>query len=788
MNKEDLLKQVDSNNSINVKDIINSTLRYKWSIIFITILFTLISIVFAYTKPNIYSSSTTLELVSKKGGGGATDFMLEAFGGNNVNVSNEIELIKSRFLTTKALEYLDLNTRYFETKDYRTTELYKNSPFIVNKLFIDDFISSKQFIIKPVDSNTFNISIKKPSPYLSIKGMLKLIGIIPYSQMDKITYNEDHTYGETIENEYFSLKVEKVFELNKDKEYTFNFISDLGIYGMFRNNIKVGQLSRNSTIIKLTLEDTNSLRAKEILTAIVNAYMDEEVSQKTKEANLTLEFIDEQLDAINERLKVSENNLEVFKEENKVIGLSEQASMITTKLSNNEAKLEDLQTEINILSNLRRYINSNQNLSGISVGSVGFADPSLGSLITKLQEEDTKRISLLVNYTDIHPDVVKAGKNISNLKRTIKATLANNLKQLSQRRLSLKTSIAKYNKSITTLPKQESQLSRLTRYYNIDEKIYSFLLEKKAETAILKSSTIAKSRLLDEAIENSHPIKPKRSMIVLIGIFVGILAGLAWAFLREMMNNTIKNSDEIEKLSSIPIYGIIPKSKNKKTAKLADEAYRAIRTNLQFLPKHNSSNIISITSSVSGEGKTTIASNLAKILGQANKKVIVLDLDLRKSSVHMQFDIPNNIGISNYLTDQNTLEDVIINIENTNVDVITTGTLPPNPSELILTEKMKDLVSILKEKYDYVIFDTPPVGLVTDALILMNYADIALLVARASYTRKEFIKNLDRLAQEHSQHTFGMILNGVEIGEKYGYGYGSNYGYGYGNDKYYKNR
>jgi len=787
LNKEALIKPVDINDNIDIKDIVKSVLRYKWSIIFITIMFTLFSIVFAYTRPNIYSSSTTLELVSKSGGGGASDLMLEAFGGNQVNVSNEIELIKSRFLTKKALEYLDLNTRYFETKNYRTSELYKNSPFIVNKFFIDDLANNKQFIIKPIDKSTFNLSIKNPS-YLNVQSILKLIGLIKYTKADKITYDENHQYGETIENEYFSLKIQKVFELAENKEYTFNFISDLGIYGMFRNNIKVGQLSRGSTILKLTLEDTNSLRAKEILSAIVKAYTNEEVSQKTKEANLTLEFIDNQLNSINERLKVSENNLETFKEENKVIGLSEQASMITTKLSSNEAKLEELQTEINILSNLNRYINSNKDLSGISVGSVNFADPTLGTLIVKLQEEVTKRVSLLVNYTDIHPDVVKAGKNISNLKRNIKGTLSNNLKQLSQRKRSLVQSIAKYNKSITTLPKQESQLSRLTRYYNIDEKIYSFLLEKKVETAILKSSTISKSRLLDESIENKYPIKPKRSMIVLIGFFLGLITGFALAFLREFMNNTIKNSDEIEKLSSIPIYGIIPRDKNKKTSKLVDEAYRAIRTNLQFLPNHESSNIISITSSVSGEGKTTISANLGKILAQANKKVIVLDLDLRKSSLHNEFNIPNNIGISNYLTNQNSLDEVIVHIEDTNVDVITTGTLPPNPSELILTEKMKDLVSILKEEYDYVIFDTPPVGLVTDALILMNYADIALLVTRAAYTRKEFVKNLDRLAKEHNQHTFGMILNGVEIGEKYGYGYGSNYGYGYGNDKYYKNR
>ena len=198
--------------------------------------------------------------------------------------------------------------------------------------------------------------------------------------------------------------------------------------------------------------------------------------------------------------------------------------------------------------------------------------------------------------------------------------------------------------------------------------------------------------------------------------------------------------------------------------------------------------IISVTSSVSGEGKTTIVAKLGEIISQTNKKVIVLDLDLRKASVHKEFNLPNNVGMSNYLTGQNSLEEVIKKSENEFVDIITTGPLPPNPSELILTEKMKNLLEELKKSYDYVIIDTPPVGLVTNALILMNYSDITFTIVRASYTRKEFIKNLDRLAKEHSHNHVGMILNGVEIGDKYGYGYGVSYGYGYGNGKYYENR
>lgn len=786
MNNTERIKQMN-NDDIDIKEVLKTIFRYKWSIIFITSLFMIGSAAFAYIKPNVYSSSATIELMEdKKKSGSPADFMLQAFDGGGANVENEVEVMKSRFLAQKAFSYLNLKTRYFTSKNYRTTELYKNSPFIVNTYFIDDLTYGKKFELTHIDNNTFNLKIKPISIY-SIKGLLKKLKVLPYKPADKIIYDKNHTYGEVIRNEYFTLNIKKIHTLTNAK-YSFSFMTNLKLYEFFRKNISVSQISKKATILKLSFQDSSALRAKEILNALHKAYMEQEIEYKTKEANLTLGFIDRQLDSINKRLKKSETKLETFKEKNQVVGLGEQAIQTTEQLSSYEAKLEEIQTELNILSNLNRYIKTNQDLTGLTIGSVNFADPALGTLVTRLQEEASKRSTLLVDYTELHPDVEKASQNISSLKRSIKAALKNNIIQLSQRKKSTKNIISKFNKSIATLPKQERELSRLTRHFSIDEKIYSFLLEKKAETAILESSTISNSRLLDNAIEINKPIKPKRTLIVLVGIILGLIVGLALAFLREVMNNTVKNSDEVEKLSSIPIYGIIPFNKNKKTSKLVDEAYRAIRTNLQFLPKHEKSQIMAVTSSVSGEGKTTICANLANIIGQSEKRVIVLDLDLRKASAHKEFNIANNIGISNYLTNQNSLEEVIKKTSNKNVDIITTGVLPPNPSELILTDKMKNLLEILKESYDYIIMDTPPVGLVTDAMILMNYADISFVVTRASYTRKEFVKNLDRLSQEHNQNTFGMILNAVEIGDKYGYGYGSNYGYGYGNDKYYKNR
>ncbi len=773
-----------NNDEIDLKQVFKTILKYKFFIIFLTIVFTLGSAVFAYIKPNVYFSTATIEVQEEKKGFNSSA-LKEAFSGGGVNVENEIEVFKSRFLANRAASYLNLDTRYFTINNYRQKEFYQNSPFVVNKNFLDDMMYGKKFHLIPIDKDSFRLIIEPKSKW-SKAGIFHQLKVKPFEAVDLLSYNRVHKYNEKINTEWFNISIQKISEYT-NKKYQFLFVHK-NSFSNYYENLSVSQVSEFASVLRISIQDSVSSRAKDLINALFTAYKEQEKERKSEVANLSLDFIDAQLDEINKRLKTSEGKVENYKETNEVINLSEKATNISKKLTEYETQLQELSIEENILKNLQQYILSNHNLSGLTVGSVNFADPSIASLVKKLTDLSTQKETLLIDYTELHPDIEKMSKTISSLKRSIKTALKNNLRQIGQRKGSFKTLISKYSKSLETLPKQEKELTRLTRHFTVNEKVYSFLLEKRAETAILKSSTISNSRVLDSAINYPRAIKPKRMLIVLVGMILGIILGIVYTFLREFLNDTVKNTDEIERYSSIPIYGVVPLNKNKKTNNIFLESFRSIRTNLQFLPQTESSRVITVTSSVSGEGKTTIAAKMAEVIGQTDKKVVVLDLDMRKASVHKEFDVDNVLGLSNYLTGQKTLNEVIANTEQQNVDLITTGPLPPNPSELILTDKMKELIDKLKEKYDYIIIDTPPVGLVTDALILMNYADISFVLVRANYTRKEFIKNLDRLAKEHSHNHIGMILNGVEIGEKYGYGYGVSYGYGYGNDKYYKDR
>lgn len=792
------------NDEIDLKEVFRTILRYKISIIIITFVFLVASTIFAYYKPNVYSVNSTVQILEESNAtASSTDFMMKAFGGGGANIENEVAVIESRFIVQKALESLNLSTNYFSfNKLNKKTELYKYSPFIVNIHILEDIIYSKTFELIPKTDDTFRLIIHPISPY-SVKGILQQLNIIQPSESDSIVYDKVHKYAQEISTPWFTFTVDKI-NYTESSKYHFNFIHKSSLFDNYIGGLSVSAISEFASVLSLSYEDNVSLRAKEILNAISQSYIYQGIEQKTRVAELTLGFIDAQLDTINTQLKSSASNLEKYKVKNDVINLGGKADLASTKLIEYEALESEIQTEINILNNLKLFIYTNEDLSGLTVGTINFADSTLGTMVATLQKMSNSKSNLLIDFTEIHPEVQKLTKNIASMKRSIKSALKSSLNQLIQRRFDLRKLVKKYTKSLESLPSQEKELASLSRPLNVNQEIYEYLLQKKAETAIMRSSTISNARVLDAARDNPMPIKPKRKLIVIVGLILGLIVGVAYAFLREFLIYTIQNSEEVERITNIPMYGVIPlkkidKKSDKKLSKKSNnkkainnnifyEAFRNIRTNLQFLPGNEKNQIISITSSVSGEGKTTITAALSEILARGNKKVIVLDLDLRKASVHKEFNLNNNIGMSNYLSLQNTLEEVTKETSTYGLEMITTGPLPPNPSELILSPMFTELLDRLREKYDYIVMDTPPAGLVTDAIILMNYSDISFAVVRAQYTRKEFVKNIDRLSKEHANNKMGIILNGTQMGSEYGYGYGASYAYGYGNSQYYKNR
>ena len=765
---------------IDLKEVFSTLNRYKYSIIAFAIVFTIGATVFAYFKDNVYEASTTIELEQKGRGMSGDDVMSLALGGTGANIDNEQYIIKSRFLSEKVLRGLDIGTRYYTKHNFRTVELYQSSPFVVVNKELDKRLYGTKFTMKILDGERFVLSM---TPQIGMKErLLQGFGFIEAPTDAPAAYENEHRFGEEIVTEWFTLQVNRVFDL-VENEYSFTITPNKQMAGFLQSGLSTSLVSKMGSIVKITYQDNVALRAEQVLNTLTQRYLQQELEEKTLEADQTLKFIDAQIEEINKDVERSQSKLEKFRSKNTIVDAGSQAMMTAQNMSDYESKLQALEIESNVLKNVQGYVNSGKDLSGISLGSAAYTDPALAQMIQKLQESIMARKSLLVEFTELHPDVIKLTEAINSIKSTIKFTLKNDISIIEQRKQTLRHYIRKYKRSLEALPENERKLANLTRNTLVNEKVYNFLLEKRAETAILRSSTVSKTRVIDSAVVPDLPIKPKRLLIILVGMILGFIVGIALAFLRAFLDDTLKTAEDIDKITNIPLYGAVPQRKDKTTRSQFQEAMRVLRTNLQFVGGAKKSKVVALTSSISGEGKTTIAVALAKIIAATGKKVIVLDLDMRRSRMHEEFSITNKIGVSSILSGHNTLDEAIQSDVEENLDVLTAGPKPPNPSELLVTSGFDDLIDTLSQSYDYVILDTPPIGLVTDAMILLKMADVGLIVARANYSKKSFLKNIERFALEHELHNLGFILNGIESSKKQGYGYG--YGYGYGSGKGY---
>ena len=761
---------------IDIKEIGQTLLRYKWSILFITLLCALGAGFYAYFSPNIYKASTTMKISSETARTLAgSDFMSAALGGEALELDDEFALIHSRFLAKKALEDLDIGTRYFTKRKYKKIELYKESPFVVSAELLEPEFYGREIGLKPLGPESFELFIK-PSWKERLK--YKIFSYFKLPMQKPLEYEEVHRYGEKISTPWFILTVQKVYDPT-DEEYSFSITPNERMYGFIQSGIDAGPLSNFGSIVSVSFRDSVPQRAKEVVDAIVNAYNEEKIRLKSESANKTLNFIDSQLKAIHETLQKSATKLQSFKATHVIMSVEAKASTTAAKLSELEAKLYEVNTRINILENLLSYVESGKDINGIDMSSAQIVGPVISGLIQKLQTAVSMRNTLLIDYTELHPDVVKITEQISHLKTMLKESIKSALTGFKSRKSELVKRVKEYKKALHALPQEEQQLTQLTRDFMVNEKIYSFLLQKRAETAIVEASKVSEVQVLDPALVPGSPVAPKRKKILLIGLLLGLVLGVLQAFVRKMMDNTIKTVEEVEKMTSLPIYGVIPYLGSKKMKSAYHESLRVIRTNLEFLANSGRSKLVTITSSIPQEGKTTTTAELAKIIAKGEKRVIVLDLDMRRSKLHDLFKLPNKEGMSTLLAGKVSLKEVIQHTQETNLHVITSGPTPPNPSELLMSDAFKRIIKTLMSEYDYVLLDSPPIGLVTDAMIVMRMSDISLILLRAEYSRRDFLKNINHFVEEHDLKA-GIILNGVKASARsaaYGFGYGYNYGY-----------
>ncbi len=756
---------------LDLKDLIKIVFRYKWSITFITLFFTFAAAIFAYYKPNIYQATATLELESEKNLGARGDIVSQALNSGGIsNLDTEKEVIKSRFLVQHVIKKLELNKNIIGVNKYhKKLFFYKNTPLDIKVLEGD--LSNKVFTIIPKRKNSFELEI--PS-----KGIKK-----------------EYLFGKKIVVGDLSFIIEKKSSRLPDtiKKYIISFNDPKYYADNIRNSsLSVASPSRSASILEIRYIDTIPQRAKDFVDVLTKEYMKQSLQRKTQEATFTLDFVNKQLEIIKKNLERASKNLEQFKQKNKTVDVKESIAQISAKLAEYENQQNILAMKIQGVREVIKQIKKGK-LETLTLAGLGLEDQSIAKLISQLQEAIIAKKELLKNYTPSHPEVTKISARITQLKTIINRSVKNVLSNLLQQKRVIDKKLKALEKKLQTLPKQEQDYIGLERSFLFNEKFYTYLMEKKTETEIKKAATISKNRILDSALLPKHPIKPQRKKIVAIGFILGLILGVTFALVRAFLDNSIKEESDIKEKTNAPILGIIPEYKDAKEQRRlvvlespkspVAEAFRNIRTNIEFMLKNRKHNVIAVTSTVAKEGKTSVTANLAGALHLLKKRVLIISLDLRKPTLHKLFDISNTKGVSSYLSGAVSKEEIILKTKYEYIDIIPSGPVPPNPNELIASQELSELIEELKKEYDYVLLDTPPIGLVADTKVIIKHSDLTIYLLKANYSKKEFINLINDL-YEHEKTNLGVVINGVKVSKKgygysYGYSYGSGYGYGY---------
>ncbi|MEY4593715.1 MAG: hypothetical protein RIQ47_125 [Bacteroidota bacterium] len=751
------------------------SMRSKWYYFLISVaVFGCIAIGYIkLTQPVFEAHTSVLIKDTKNSSKNIEDILSGDLFGNSKSVATEIGILRSRSVLKAAADELGLGISYFNEDFLLRKPLYNSAPFHVTKIALSDELKNASFKLEPKEPNRFLLTLDSD-----------------HSEAEDFSYSAVHSFSDTISTPYFTLLIEEATASDTKplgSKYSFTLNSDAALYSYYSENLKTEALNKDATIIEITLRDEVKERAKDFLNALGRAYINQDVKDKSSVAGLTLKFVDEQLDEISKTLNSTEQALQQFKEQKGTVNLSEESKAYLERVTAVDADRARTELEIKSLDNLYNYVSGNRNLEQLAPSSLGTPDPLLIELITQLKQLQTKRMALLSGSSEQSPVVRSIDLQIEETKNSLIENIKSLRNQASVNLSALTVQLAGYENSIRKIPNIERELLGIQRNFSVNENIYLYLLQKKAETNIAKATAVSDNKVLDVAEVNDVPVVPNKKGIALLALLLGITIPVIIITLQSYVKNTISNREDVEKMTKVPIIGVVGHHSSTermvvsgKPKSAIAEAFRSIRANLMFFGLADQHKTVLITSSVGGEGKSFTTLNLAAVLALQHYKVIVVGMDLRKPQLFQDLGINNDNGVSNFLIGQASLENVIHSTKIPGLDFIPAGPIPPNPAELLAKKEVRDMMDKLRTQYDYIIIDTPPVGIVSDALTLMNLADVTVFVVRENYSKKTYLKTINELHSSGKAGNMCLLLNDAGTHLRYGYGYGYGYqGYGY---------
>ena len=771
-----LNQQVDDR--INIKRYLSLFLS-NWYLFAISLF---ISVTIAYSinrySGKVYTVSSMLMISDAENSGGNRIVSSVIPGGdifNNMqNMTNEISILKSYSLSKRVIDSLP----EFRILCYGVG--YKDYPFKVITHSLDS---------QP-DNLRVNVRITSDSTYtLSIYG-------IENSEQEK------HFGDRYTDNNFdFILDVREpdIFWFDKDlsNKYYFYFMRSEYLANIYRANLSVAPVEKDATIVKLTKTGPVPEQEIDYLNMLMNVYRSLSLEAKNQAAENTLTFIDKQLDIVSDSLKKAENRLQVLRLDNKLVDLTKDGTLLEEKLRNLENERISLELQNYYFQYLKEYIDS-KNESGdiVSPNVAGISEPTLIKLIEELALQQKLNKELSVNFSVELPPVTLTNENINNIKKTLSDNIRSSLINIKHLTSEIENRIAQVNSQVAELPGTDRKRINIQRDFDINNTVYTYLLEKRAETGIAKASNISDSKIIDEAnILNSYQIKPTERKNLIKAMLLGFLIPGVLIFLLYYLNNKIIDSSDVVNKTNVPVIGYISHNNSKIEIPVIDspkstisESFRSIRTNLRYFSVESGRSVIAVTSTISAEGKTFISINLAAITASLGKKVLLIGLDLRRPRIHEVLGIDNTEGLSTYLCGNCEYEDVIKETQVKNLWYATSGPVPPNPAELIEDEKMDLFIRRARTEFDYLIIDTPPVAVVSDSLLIARFTDINLFVIRQRYSSKNTLELIEELYKEEKLKRMAIVINDISLSGYYGfgikYGYYKGYGYSYGKNYY----
>jgi len=778
-------KRLESfSNNLDFGLLLDITLKLKWwYVLFFGISYIAVFLYLRYSE-RIYQSQSVIQIASNE-----ANYILQLNPvSNEVNnkLSEAIEQIRSKTFLERIVDALNLQISYYNEGTFKNHELYKNSPYFVDFNVKNDIIYGKKIYVEWDDNLRSGELLIEFSENNFTKIKFQTNTWIKHELLDfNIHLNEKRN----LESIKYDLQKNKTFFVIQSKDV---------ITSILQKKLEVRPLNDLAQTISISIKDVNPQKTTDIVNTIAEEYLKYDVERKSESSKNILNFINAQLSIVYEELKNSETKLNEFKRQKNIVFTNEHSALSASQSQLYSSVQEQLlQIELNekLLDEILNNIQNQKNIDLyqlISLASGTSYEESIKNITNNIQKLLLEKENLLYQVTPNSEQIKILNYQIENQKKILIETLYA-LKQ--KYRTQYKNLLDRKNEVKTEVyPNSEDDIEfiRLTRIHSINEKYYTLLLEKKTEYSISKAGFVSQNIILEKSY-NAQFVSPSKKSSILLGTLSAFLLSFLLVFFKYISNDTIYSLTNITKATNanVIILGIVPKfakklevselvvDKNSKS--IIAESFRTIRSNLQFIDNSPSPKIIAITSTISGEGKTFVAVNLAGILEFAGKKVIILDLDMRKPKIDKSFQLNNEKGMSTLLSGINTLDECIQQGPLPNLKVITAGPIPPNPSELILSPKMFEILDQLKTMYDYVIIDNPPIGLVSDATPILQKADIPIYVFRANYSKNNFIQIYDRLKNENKISKLSVILNDVEINKKtYGYNYGYGYGYGYG--------